>query len=95
MWIGEIILSSLVLAFLREMRVCDSSFESADDDGYIFIGEENAFEYNADLKMWVEKGKPLPVIEEAPPPPPVATPMPSQQTPPGSEGAPPGMSLSF
>eukprot|EP01113_Clastostelium_recurvatum_P026524 TRINITY_DN3184_c0_g1_i2.p1 TRINITY_DN3184_c0_g1~~TRINITY_DN3184_c0_g1_i2.p1 ORF type:complete len:1431 (+),score=414.97 TRINITY_DN3184_c0_g1_i2:4564-8856(+) len=34
------------------------------------LGEENKFEYNADLKMWVEKGKPLPTMPAPPPPPP-------------------------
>jgi len=30
------------------------------------LGEENNFEYNEELKMWVEKGKPLPTIEPPP-----------------------------
>lgn len=56
------------------------------------LGEENAFEYNAELQMWVEKGKPLPEPEAPLPPPPTSFPTPS--TPPSmpSDGSapPPG-----
>lgn len=50
------------------------------------LGDENAFEYNEELKMWVEKGKPLPVIEATPPPPPAAMTQPPEFTPPPGSG---------